>query len=134
MADAEIKMSDLEKGSEETGFNDAADESTTFLPEDKNISHVDGEHRADEFYGLSREELEKYASDPKWVKVRWILLGVFVACWTLMLVAAIVIVVLEPPCPKIQDLKWYQSDAMYKINVENFKDSDGDGVGDVNGK
>lgn len=136
MADAEIKMSDLEKGNQETTFNET-DESTKFLPDNGDKPNGDFEVREqhpDEFYGLSREEVEQYASDPKWVKIRWILFGIFVACWILMLVAAIVIVVLEPPCPKIQDLKWYQSDAMYKINTAKFKDSDSDGVGDINGK
>ncbi|ESO93633.1 hypothetical protein LOTGIDRAFT_119072 [Lottia gigantea] len=50
-----------------------------------------------------------------------------------MLAAAITIIVLAPRCPYKPDLKWYNKDPGYKIYVQSFKDSDGDGVGDLNG-
>lgn len=95
------------------------------------------------FTGLGKEELMKYADDPFWKKVRLILLIVFWVGWTIMLVAAIFIIVLAPKCPYRPDLKWYDKSTVYEIFPKSFQDSNpkaekantrtGAGVGDING-
>eukprot|EP00105_Crassostrea_gigas_P016984 XP_011434583.1 PREDICTED: neutral and basic amino acid transport protein rBAT [Crassostrea gigas] len=95
------------------------------------------------FTGLGKEELMKYADDPFWKKVRLILLIVFWIGWTIMLVAAIFIIVLAPKCPYRPDLKWYDKSTVYEIFPKSFQDSNpkakkadtktGDGVGDIKG-
>jgi len=82
---------------------------------------------------LSREELEEFATDPKWVKIRWVLFIIFIVGWVAMLVIAIIIVVITPKCPPSPELKWYSEGVAYNVDIERFKDSNGDGKGDIAG-
>jgi len=91
------------------------------------------EKRQDEFVGLSKEELMKYADDPYWKRIRRILLILFAVIWIGMLVAAIIIIALAPKCPPRQNLEWWQKCNGYEILPKSFKDSNGDGVGDLKG-
>lgn len=86
------------------------------------------------FVGLGKDELAKYADDPFYVRLRWVLFILFWIAWVAMLVAAVVIIVLAPKCPHRPDLKWYHKNAAYKVYTKSFKDSNGDGVGDIKGK
>lgn len=81
--------------------------------------------------GLGKEELLRVANTPAWNWTRNILLILFWVAWVLMLVIAIILVVKAPSCP---DLEWYQESSMYGVNVRSFQDSDGDGIGDLNGE
>ncbi|XP_035232972.1 neutral and basic amino acid transport protein rBAT-like isoform X2 [Stegodyphus dumicola] len=83
--------------------------------------------------GMGKEELLKYANEPFWVRLRMFLFIFFWISWIAMLVGAIVIILLAPRCPPAPTLKWYQKTAMYQVDVETFKDSDGDGIGDFKG-
>ena len=91
------------------------------------------------FSGLGKEELMKFADDPFWVRVRIILFAFFWIGWILMLVAAVVIIVLAPRCPERPNLKWYETDVVYKIDPKSFKDTSnkdatvGKGIGDLKG-
>merc|ERR1712172_256253 len=49
--------------------------------------------------GLTKEELMKYANDPYWVRLRWILFILFWVIWVAMLAASIVIIIYAPKCP-----------------------------------
>ena len=66
-----------------------------------------------EFSGLSKE-LEKFATDPFWVRLRW---GLFIAFWVLwlgLLIAAVLIFVLTSKCPpKPED---YTTGILYKVS------------------
>lgn len=83
--------------------------------------------------GMGKEELMKYANEPFWVRLRLFLFVLFWVSWIAMLVGAVVIIFLAPRCPPAPRLDWYQKTAMYQIDVETFKDSDGDGIGDFKG-
>ncbi|XP_076463436.1 amino acid transporter heavy chain SLC3A1-like [Babylonia areolata] len=87
------------------------------------------------FVGLGKEELKRYAEDPFWVRLRWILFILFWVGWLAMLVSAIVIIVLAPRCPTRPDLKWYHKDVAYNVYSKSFfdGDKDQDGVGDLEG-
>lgn len=85
------------------------------------------------FSGLSKEEVLNYSTDPSWVKLRWILFSLFWIIWLGLLGAAVGIVVLTPGCPYKPNMDWWQSEIVYQVDVAKFKDSNGDGVGDLKG-
>ena len=86
-----------------------------------------------EFRALSKAELMKYATDPFWVTLRWVLFILFWVAWVAMLVAAIVIIILAPKCPTPAPKAWFQKAPIYEVYVKSFKDSNGDGIGDLKG-
>jgi hypothetical protein len=85
------------------------------------------------FTGLSKSEVLKYATDPKWVKIRWFIFAIFWILWLAMLVTAVLLIVFSPKCPYRPRLDWYQSEVFYQIDLAKFKDSNGDGIGDLKG-
>jgi len=82
---------------------------------------------------LTKSELMKYAKDPFWVTLRWALFILFWVGWLAMLVASVIIIIYAPKCPSPAPKKWWQRDAVYEVYVKSFKDSDGDGNGDLKG-
>eukprot|EP00918_Siedleckia_nematoides_P097379 GHVU01213502.1.p1 GENE.GHVU01213502.1~~GHVU01213502.1.p1 ORF type:complete len:684 (+),score=114.73 GHVU01213502.1:88-2139(+) len=104
-----------------------------FLNGEAQEVRVDVPDKDVEFEGLTKEELQKYANDPYWVKMRWILLILFWVAWVGMLVAAVLIIVFAPKCPPRQNLEWHEKGVLYDLYTRSFKDSDGDGVGDIKG-
>ena len=88
----------------------------------------------DEIKGaLTKAELMKYATDKKWVTTRWALFVLFWICWLAMLVASVIIIIKAPKCPSPEPKQWWQKAPIYEVYVKSFKDSDGDGIGDLNG-
>lgn len=76
----------------------------------------------------------RFATDPFWVRLRWILFVLFWIIWIAMLVASIVIIVYAPKCPSPDPKQWWQKGPIYKVDIANFKDSNNDGTGDIKGK
>ena len=85
------------------------------------------------FNGLSKEEIMKYGRDPVWIKIRWAIFVLFWLAWFGMLALAIGIVVFTPKCAFRPKQNWWDREVVYQLDVANFKDSDGNGVGDLNG-
>lgn len=57
----------------------------------------------------------KYANDPFWVRLRWILFIGFWAIWIGMLVGAISIIVFAPKCTAPAPLAWWKEGPIVKI-------------------
>merc|ERR1711953_76744 len=83
-----------------------------------------GKDGKEQYKSLSKEELMKFANDPYWVRLRWILFALFWIIWVAMLVASIVIIINAPKCPSPEPKKWWQKNAMYKVNVRDGEFTD----------
>lgn len=68
----------------------------------------------------------KYANDPFWIRLRWLLFILFWALWVAMLAGAIVIIVMAPKCAE----KKGKAETFYELNLKNFA-KDGKLAGNV---
>ena len=87
-----------------------------------------------DFTGLTKEDLMKYAKDPFWKKVRIVFMVLFWATWVALIVASVLIIIFAPKCPPVPKRGFWQKSSGYHLDVVNFKDSNGDGFGDLKGK
>lgn len=110
------------------------DDTHKFLPNgsDQNLEQDEKKNKI-QFNGLTKEQVMSTANDPFWVRMRWALLILFWVVWFSMLIAAGVIVYVTPKCPPIPKQPWWEKEIAYQVDVTNFKDSNGDGVGDLKG-
>lgn len=67
-------------------------------------------------------------------KPRWLFIGLIVLFIVLIILALVVFIYFHPGCTKkLNSRSWWQEEVIYQIEVSNFKDSDGDAIGDING-
>jgi len=127
-APVEVTNSDMREGDMPPPTYDEANPLTSGEPIVKitnNETKIDIGKEKEEYQGLTKEELMKYANDPFWVRLRWILFALFWVIWVAMLAASVVIIIYAPKCPSPEPKQWWQKNAMYKVDVEQFVDLQG---------
>jgi len=95
--------------------------------------HDDVDPKEEVFRPLTKSELMKYADDPTWKAMRWVLFILFWVLWLAMLVAAVALIVVAPKCPTPAPKQWWQKAPIYEVYVNSLKDSNNDGFGDLKG-
>ncbi len=78
---------------------------------------------------------ENTVDDSKKLKPKWLLLGLLLLFLLLLIVGLVVFLFLLPGCHSKKPLQneWWKKEIIYQVEVSMFKDSNSDGVGDING-
>jgi len=97
---AETNTTDIEKGT--TPEAETQPQGVQFVPADDGVKEgkVDLGYTKPQaaFVGLGKEELLKFAEDPYWVRIRWILFFLFWIVWVALLAGSVLIITLAPGC------------------------------------
>uniref|UniRef100_A0A2M4BGT7 Putative cd98hc amino acid transporter protein n=1 Tax=Anopheles marajoara TaxID=58244 RepID=A0A2M4BGT7_9DIPT len=94
----------------------------------KFISSPNGDARIDlevesqqTFSGMTKEELMKYANDPFWVRLRWLLFVLFWGLWVAMLLGSFYIIYDAPKCSAPVPLSWWQQGPLIEIDETQYE-------------
>lgn len=105
-----------------TNANDSHLESAKFLPRtsDENIVTF-----------IQRQPVEE--PEPKKTNAKCVLIFLMLLFLFFLVVALVIFLVFFAPCATKKTFEWYNDEIVYQIEVSNFKDSDGNGIGDIEG-
>ncbi|XP_076234628.1 CD98 heavy chain [Calliopsis andreniformis] len=78
--------------------------------------------------GMGKEELMKFANDPFWIRLRWILFIMFWLLWLAMLAGAIAIVVKAPKCSAPEPKEWWEKSPIVQLDPVETSSHDLKGV------
>lgn len=85
------------------------------------------------YRGMGKEELLYFSSQPFWRRLRMILISIVLIGWLALIITVVALVLSYPRCRDPAARYWWQTEPVYRVYVPSFKDSDGDGIGDLKG-
>lgn len=85
------------------------------------------------YRGMGKEELLKHSSKPLWRRLRMICISIVLLGWLALIITVVALVLIYPRCRPADSRAWWQKEVIYRIYVPSFKDSSGDGIGDLAG-
>uniref|UniRef100_A0A182N120 alpha-glucosidase n=1 Tax=Anopheles dirus TaxID=7168 RepID=A0A182N120_9DIPT len=92
-----------------------------FIPSQNGDVHVQMELESQQaFTGMTKEELMKYANDPFWVRLRWLLFVLFWALWGAMLLGSFYIIYDAPKCAAPVPLSWWQEGPLVELDADRY--------------
>lgn len=94
-----------------------------FISENGDVK-IDIETTKNTLAGMSKEELMKFANDPFWVRLRWLLFFFFWLLWAGMLAGAIAIIVMAPKCSAPEPKKFWEESPIIQLDASIDSPSD----------
>ncbi|XP_053658732.1 uncharacterized protein LOC128707797 [Anopheles marshallii] len=94
-----------------------------FIPSQNGDARIDMElENQQALTGMTKDELMKYANDPFWVRLRWLLFVLFWALWGAMLLGSFYIIYDAPKCAAPVPLSWWQEGPLVELDSEQYAD------------
>lgn len=62
-----------------------------------------------------------------------ICISIILLGWLALIITVVALVLVYPKCKSPDSRSWWQNEVIYRIYVRSYKDSDGNGVGDLDG-